>query len=74
MDEGERERDPLRREDRLPAEERGALGREDRLPEEERARKPEREEDKGLIDKAVDKLTGREEEPPRREGPNRPTR
>jgi hypothetical protein len=43
------------------------------LPEEhERARQPEREreEDRGLIDRALDKLTGEEEH--RREGPDRP--
>ena len=40
--------------------------------EHERARQPEREreEDRGLIDRALDKLTGEEE--PRREGPDRP--
>ena len=44
------------------------------LPEEhERARQAERkrEEDKGLIDRAIDKLTGQEE--PRREGTDRRT-
>jgi hypothetical protein len=43
------------------------------LPEEhERARQPEREreEDRGLIDRALDKLTGEEER--RRDGPDRP--
>ena len=60
------ERAALGREDRLPREERAALGREDQLPGEERARETEREEDKGLIDRALDKLTGREDEERRR--------
>src|SRR5215207_4840508 len=59
--------DPLGREDRLPREERAALGREDRLPTEERARETEREEDKGLLDKALDKLSGRGDKQGRRE-------
>ncbi len=63
----EQRKDPLGREDRLPREERGALGREDRLPREERARETEREEDKGLLDKALDKLSGRGDEERRRE-------
>src|SRR5215212_4655778 len=86
----EEREDPLGREDRLPREERGALGREDRLPGEERgalgregrppreesARETEREEDKGLLDKALDKLSGRGDEQgrreeQRREGPDR---
>src|SRR5215203_1057330 len=61
------ERDALGREDRLPREERDALGREDRLPTEERARETEREEDKGLLDKALDKLSGRGDKQGRRE-------
>jgi hypothetical protein len=66
------EREPLGREDPLPREERASLGKEDPLPREERAslgredpvrrgeesRETEREEDKGLIDKALDKLSG----------------
>src|SRR5215216_2476570 len=59
--------DPLGREDRLPREERAALGREDPLPREERARETEREEDKGLLDKALDKLSGRGDKQGRRE-------
>src|ERR687886_59156 len=61
------EREPLGREDRLPREERAALGREDPPLREERARETGREEDKGLIDKALDKLSGREDEERRRE-------
>ena len=61
------EREPLGREDRLPREERAALGREDPPLREERARETEREEDKGLIDRALDKLSGREDEERRRE-------
>src|SRR5215212_10110362 len=61
------ERAPLGREDRLPREERAALGREDRLPREERARETEREEDKGLLDRALDKLSGRGDKQGRRE-------
>jgi len=61
------ERAPLGREDRLPREERAALGREDRLPREERARETEREEDKGLLDRALDKLSGRGNKQGRRE-------
>ena len=61
------EREPLGREDRLPKEERAALGREDPPPREERARETEREEDKGLLDRALDKLSGREDEERRRE-------
>jgi hypothetical protein len=55
------ERAALGREDRLPREERAALGRSDPLPREERARGNERE-DKGLLDKALDKLSGRGDE------------
>src|SRR5919202_588394 len=44
-----------------------ALGREDPPLREERARETEREEDKGLIDRALDKLSGREDEERRRE-------
>jgi|SRR5215207_3569289 len=61
------ERAPLGREDRLSREERASLGREDRLPREDRARETEREEDKGLLDKALDKLSGRGDEEGRRE-------
>ena len=61
------ERGALGRADRLPSEERGALGREDRLPREERARETEREEDKGFLDKALDKLSGGGDEEGRRE-------
>jgi len=61
------ERAALGREDPLPREERAALGREDRLPTEERARETEREEDKGLLDKALDKLSGRGDKQGRRE-------
>jgi hypothetical protein len=61
------ERAALGREDPLSREERAALGREDPPPREERARETEREEDKGLIDKALDKLSGREDEERRRE-------
>jgi hypothetical protein len=70
------EREPLGREDPLPREERASLGKEDPLPREERASlgredpvrrgeesaETEREEDKGLIDKALDKLSGGEDE------------
>jgi hypothetical protein len=75
--------DPLGRPDPLPREERAALGREDPLPKEERAslgredppreertRETGREEDKGLLDRAKEALTGEEregrEEPPTR--------
>ena len=61
------ERAALGREDPLPREERAPLGREDRLPREERARETEREKDKGLLDKALDKLSGRGDEEVRRE-------
>ncbi len=61
------ERAELGREDPLPREERAELGREDPLPREERARETEREEDEGLLDKALDKLSGREDEEGRRE-------
>src|SRR5215216_7354138 len=61
------ERAAIGREDPLPREERAALGREDRLPTEERARETEREEDKGLLDQALDKLSGRGDEKGRRE-------
>src|SRR5215216_3651372 len=49
------------------AERGGPLGREDRLPTEERARETEREEDKGFLDKALDKLSGGGDEEGRRE-------
>jgi hypothetical protein len=81
---GREERDPLGRQDPLPVEERGSLGRgdplpredraslgrEDRLPREEGSRETGREEDKGLLDRAKEALTGEERE--RREEP--PTR
>jgi hypothetical protein len=67
------ERASLGREDPLPREERGPLGREDPRPGEERARGNQGEEDKGLLDRAKEALTGedredreRREEPPRR--------
>jgi hypothetical protein len=65
------ERDSLGRGDPLPREERASLGREDPLPREEGARETGREEDKGLLDRAKEALTGedregREEPPPRR--------
>jgi hypothetical protein len=56
------ERDSLGREDPLPREERASLGREDPRPGEERAGETEREEDRGLIDKAIDKISGGDEE------------
>jgi hypothetical protein len=65
------ERDSLGREDALPREERDSLGREDPLPREKRARETEREEDKGLIERAKDAILG-EEEPRRKEGTDRP--
>lgn len=65
-DPGRREEreDALGRQDPLAREERASLGREDPArPEEERTRQTAgREEDKGLIDKALDKLSGREGE------------
>jgi hypothetical protein len=64
------ERASLGREDPLPKEERASLGREDPLPREEGSRETEREEDKGLLDRAKEALTGEEregrEEPPTR--------
>ena len=64
------ERGSLGREDPLPREERASLGREDPLPREEISRETEREEDKGLLEKAKEALTGEEregrEEPPTR--------
>jgi hypothetical protein len=64
------ERASLGREDSLPTEERASLGRGDPLSREERSGETEREEDKGLLDKAKEALTGedreRREEPPRR--------
>jgi hypothetical protein len=64
------ERDPLGREDPLPREQRASLGREDPLPREEGSRETGREEDKGLLDRAKEALTGEEregrEEPPTR--------
>jgi hypothetical protein len=64
------ERASLGREDPLPREERASLGRGDPLPREERSRETEREEDKGLLEKAKEALTGEEregrEEPPTR--------
>ncbi len=56
------EREPLGREDPLPREERASLGREDPVRRGEGARESEREEDKGLIDKALDRLSGGEDE------------
>ncbi len=56
------EREPLGREDPLPREERASLGREDPVRRGEEARETEREEDKGLIDKALDRLSGEEDE------------
>jgi len=47
-----------------------STGPSERRGEEDRGR----EEDRGLIDRAVDSLTGREEEPRRGEGPDRPRR
>jgi hypothetical protein len=62
------ERDSLGRRDPLPREERASLGREDPLPREEGSRETGREEDKGLLDRAKEALTGEEreerEEPP----------
>ena len=62
------ERDSLGREDPLPREERASLGREDPLSREEGSRETGREEDKGLLDRAKEALTGEEregrEEPP----------
>jgi hypothetical protein len=43
-------------------------------PRREGASQPEREEDKGLIDRARDAIIGEEEEPRRREGTDRPDR
>jgi hypothetical protein len=67
---GREERASLGREDPLPREERASLGREDPLPREEGTREPGREEDKGLLDRAKEALTGEEregrEEPPTR--------
>jgi hypothetical protein len=67
---GREERDPLGREDPLPREERASLGREDPRPREEGSRGTGREEDKGLLDRAKEALTGEEregrEEPPTR--------
>jgi hypothetical protein len=64
------ERASLGREDPLPREERASLGREDPLSREEGSREPGREEDKGLLDRAKEALTGEEregrEEPPTR--------
>ncbi len=56
------QREPLGREDRLPREQREPLGKGDPLPREDEARKAEREEDKGLLEKALDKLSGRGDE------------
>ena len=81
---GREERDPLGREDPLPRDDRASLGREDPLPRDDRAslgredplpseegsRETGREEDKGLLDRAKEALTGEERE--RREEP--PTR
>jgi hypothetical protein len=68
---GERaSRASLGREDPLPREGRASLGREDPRPGGESARENQGEEDKGLLDKAKEALTGedseRREEPPRR--------
>ena len=64
------ERASLGREDPLPKEERASLGREDPQPREEGSRETGREEDKGLLDRAKEALTGEEregrEEPPTR--------
>jgi hypothetical protein len=64
------ERASLGREDPLPREERASLGREDPQPREEESRETGREEDKGLLDRAKEALTGEEregrEEPPTR--------
>lgn len=64
------ERDSLGRKDSLPQEERAVLGREDPLPAEEGSRETGRGEDKGLLDRAKEALTGEErgerEEPPLR--------
>jgi hypothetical protein len=64
------ERDPLGREDPLPREQRASLGREDPRPREEESRGTGREEDKGLLDRAKEAITGEEregrEEPPTR--------
>ena len=46
------------REDPLPREDRVSPGREDSPRRDERGRETEREEDKGLIDRAKDKLRG----------------
>jgi hypothetical protein len=67
---GREERDPLGRQDPLPRGDRASLGREDPLPSEEGSRETGREEDKGLLDRAKEALTGEERE--RREEP--PTR
>jgi hypothetical protein len=64
------ERDSLGREDPLPREERASLGREDPRPGEEGFRETGREEDKGLLDRAKEALTGEEREG-REEPPNR---
>jgi hypothetical protein len=60
----------LGREDPRPGGERASLGREDPRPGGESARENQGEEDKGLLDKAKEALTGedseRREEPPRR--------
>jgi hypothetical protein len=67
---GSGERASLGREDPLPREGRASLGREDPRPGGESARENQGEEDKGLLDKAKEALTGedseRREEPPRR--------
>jgi hypothetical protein len=64
------ERDSLGREDPLPREERASLGREDPRPGEEGFRETGREEDKGLLDRAKEALTGEEREG-REKPPNR---
>ena len=72
---GSGERASLGREDPLPREGRASLGREDPRPGGGSARENQGEEDKGLLDKAREALTGedserredeRREEPPRR--------
>jgi hypothetical protein len=67
---GSEGRASLGREDPLSREERASLGRGDPLSREVRSGETEREEDKGLLDKAKEALTGedreRREEPPRR--------
>ena len=61
---------PISEEGPLGREERDPLGREDPLPREEGSRETGREEDKGLLDRAKEALTGEEregrEEPPTR--------